>query len=76
MFEKNIEYYLNLSWTYTIEMACENNKVFYIVHVNELPGICTDAPTIQEAMTLIKEPMAALFKLYLKNNEVIPEPNL
>ncbi len=74
MIKKNINFYLNLPWTYTIETAHEQEKQFYILHVNELPGICTDEPTAQEAMELIKEPMTAVFRLYLKNDEIIPEP--
>jgi hypothetical protein len=39
-----------------------------------LPSICTDAPTIEEALELIKEPMTAAFELYMKHKEEIPEP--
>lgn len=72
--KKNINYYLNLPWSYTIETTHENGAHLFIVHVNELPGICTDAPTIEEAMTLIKDAMKGAFALYLKHGEEIPEP--
>ena len=52
----------------------EKQENFYIVHVNELPGIATDAPSLEEAMELIKEAMKAAFKLYLKHGDEIPEP--
>jgi predicted RNase H-like HicB family nuclease len=71
---KDINYYLNLPWTYTIETTRENGELLYIVHVNELPGIATDAPTLEEAMELIKEAMKGTFKLYLKHGDEIPEP--
>lgn len=71
---KNTAYYLNLPWTYTIETTHETGKLLYIVHVNELPGIATDAPTVEKAMKLIKEAMEGAFELYLKNGEEIPEP--
>ena len=71
---KNIKYYLDLPWTYTVETTRETGELLYIVHVNELPGIATDAPTLEEAMTLIKEAMQGAFKLYLKHGEEIPEP--
>ena len=71
---KTIDYYLNLPWTYTIQTTKEKNQILYIVCVNELPGICTDSTTLEEAMVLIKEAMAAAFQLYLENNEEIPEP--
>lgn len=72
---KSIHHYLNLPWTYTIEKSVdENKKKIYIVRVNELPGICTDATSLDEAMDLIKEPMKAAFEFYMENNEDIPEP--
>ena len=71
---KSINYYLDLPWTYTIETTRETGQLLYIVHVNELPGIATDASTLEEAMVLIKEAMRGAFKLYLKQREEIPEP--
>lgn len=71
---KDLNYYLNLPWTYTIETTRETGKLLYIVHVNELPGIATDSPSLDEAMELIKEAMTAAFELYMKNGEEIPEP--
>ena len=71
---KDLNYYLNLPWTYTIETTKETGELLYIVHVNELPGIATDAPTLNEAMKLIKEAMTGAFELYMKNGEEIPEP--
>jgi len=70
---KDINYYLNIPWTYTIETTKETGELLYIVHVNELPGISTDAPNLQEAMELIKDAMIGAFELYLENNEEIPE---
>lgn len=75
MKNKNVEYYLNLPWTYTIETDFdEHKKQIFIVRVNELPGVCTDAPTVNEAMDLIKEAMIGTFRLYLKQGDQIPEP--
>ncbi len=72
---KRLDYYLNLPWTYTVESSTDENKnKIYIVRVNELPGICTDASSLDEAMTLIKEPMTAVFELYIDKGEDIPEP--
>jgi len=72
---KNLEYYLNLPWTYTIEPARDEDKnKIYIVRVNELPGICTDALSLDEAIELIKEPMKAAFEFYMENGKNIPEP--
>lgn len=72
--KKNLKYYLGLNWSYTIEKDEEKGKNFFIIRVNELPGICTDSETIEEGMELIQEAIEAAIKLYLKNGEIIPEP--
>ncbi len=72
---RKIDEYLDLPWTYTVEQAKdENNEKIYVVRVNELPGICTDAPSLDEAMELIKEPMTAAIEFYMENNQDVPEP--
>ena len=72
---KELNHYLDLPWTYTVEQSRDENKnKIYIVRVNELPGICTDAPSLGESMKRIKEPMTAAFEFYMKNNQIIPEP--
>jgi predicted RNase H-like HicB family nuclease len=74
---KNVKYYLNLPWTYTIETEMdEKDNPIYVIRVNELEGIVTDAPTIEEGMKLIKEAMQAAFKMYIENKEEIPEPKM
>ncbi|HEX4068940.1 MAG TPA: type II toxin-antitoxin system HicB family antitoxin [Candidatus Babeliales bacterium] len=71
---KKLSYYLNLPWTYTVEQTTdENNNKIYVVYVNELPGICTDAPSVDEAMQLIQEPISAAIEFYMENNQEIPE---
>lgn len=73
--KKDINYYLNLPWTYTIETEQdEKGKNIFVVSVNEIEGIATDAPTVEEAMKLIKEAMKTTFEMYLENGEEIPEP--
>lgn len=72
--KKQINHYLNLPWSYTIEQETYEGKHYFIIRVNELPGICTDAETIEEGMELIKEAIEGAIVLYLKNGEKIPEP--
>jgi predicted RNase H-like HicB family nuclease len=72
--KKPLKYYLNLPWSFTIEQEGEKTNRYYIIRVNELPGICTDAETVEEGMELIKEAIEAAIKLYLKNGEAVPEP--
>ena len=72
--KKNLNYYMNLKWSYTIEQESEKDKDYYIIRVNELPGVCTDALTIEEGLKEIKDAIRAAIKLYLKNGEPVPEP--
>ncbi len=74
MNKKGLKYYMNLDWSYTIEQETYRGKRYYIICVNELPGICTDAESIEEGMQNIKDAIAGAIKLYLKNKEPIPEP--
>jgi len=70
---KNLEDYINLNWTYQIS---KEENAYYVVRVKELPGVCTDAESIEEGMVNIKEAMRAALSLYLKNGEQIPLPPL
>ena len=72
--KKNLNYYLGLKWSYTIEQESDQGKDYYIIRVNELPGICTDSETIEEGLKEIKEAIRAAIKLYLKNGEEVPVP--
>lgn len=72
--KKDLKYYLGLNWSYTVEQETEGRKRYFIIRVNELPGVCTDAETVEEGMELIKEAIEAAIKLYLKNGEEVPEP--
>lgn len=72
--KKGIKDYLNLNWSYTIEQNTHKGKQFYIIRVNELPGVCTDAPTIEKGMKGIKEAIAGAIELYLEQGDPIPEP--
>lgn len=72
--KKNLNYYLGLKWSYLVEEDEADGKPFFIIRVNELTGVCTDAETIEEGMKNIKEAIKATIKLYLKQGEAIPEP--
>jgi predicted RNase H-like HicB family nuclease len=72
--KKNLKYYKNLNWSYTVEQETHKGKHYYIIRVNELPGVCTDAETIEEGMEGIQEAIEGSVRLYLKNGEAVPEP--
>jgi antitoxin HicB len=72
--KKDLKYYLGLNWSYTIEQDFHAGKKFYIIRVNELPGVCTDANTIEKGMKNIRDAIAATIELYLEQGDLIPEP--
>lgn len=72
--KKNLKYYLELNWSFTVEQESHKGEKYFIIRVNELPGVCTDAKSFEEGMKLIEEAIKAAVKLYMKNGEEIPEP--
>lgn len=71
---KDIQYYLNLPWTYTIETESHEGAFYYIIRVNELPGICTDSESLDQGMQEIKELIACAIEIYKEKGEPVPEP--
>lgn len=72
--KKDLNYYLSLPWTYTIETETHKCKVYYIIWVNELPGICTDNVSLDEGMKDIKEVIALAIEMYQEEGKEVPEP--
>lgn len=72
--KKNLDYYLNLPWTYTLEKEFFEDKWYYIIQVNELPGICTHAEDLSEGMLEIKEAIECAIEIYQEKGEPVPEP--
>ncbi len=69
------KYYLNLPWTYTIELDKDNdgNKIF-VIRVNEFPGICSDGNTLEEAMESVREALSLAIEVSLESGDEIPVP--
>ena len=72
--KKDLDYYLNLPWTYTIETESHKGRLYYIIRVNELPGICTDAEDLNQGLEEIKEAIACAVEIYMEKGEPVPEP--
>jgi antitoxin HicB len=72
--KKDLQYYLNLPWTYTIETTYETGEKLYVIHVNELHYLGTDAPTLEQAMASMQEIMTAVFEAAIKEGQELPEP--
>ena len=71
---KDISYYLNLPWTYTVETETHEGTNYYVIRVNELPGICTDSESLDEGMNDMKSLIACAIEIYQEKGEPIPEP--
>lgn len=71
---KDVKYYLSLPWTYTIETETHKGACYYVIRVNELPGICTDSESLDEGMDEIKELIACAVEIYKEKGEPVPEP--
>ena len=69
---KDLDYYLNLNWTYRFEWSDEDNA--YIATIAELNGCMTDAQTIEEAARMIKEALKSYIENFLGLGKQIPEP--
>jgi predicted RNase H-like HicB family nuclease len=72
--DKGLDYYLNLPWTYTIETEIHEGSSYYIIRVNELPGICTDSESLDKGMSDIKSLIACAVEIYQEKGEPVPEP--
>jgi predicted RNase H-like HicB family nuclease len=71
--KKDLNYYLNLPWTFTVCKDDEQGKI-YIVTVQEWPGVTTDAPSIREAIEGIYEALTLAIEMALEGDDILPEP--
>lgn len=70
--KKDLNYYLNLNWTYRFEWSDEDGC--YVASVAELPGCMSDGETIEQAAAMIKEALESHISAMLKHGDEIPEP--
>ena len=70
--KKNLEYYMNLYWSYRFEWSDEDKC--YIASIAELKGCVADGSTIQEAMTEILDALSSYIQACLEAGYDIPEP--
>jgi len=72
--KKDVDYYLSLPWTYYIEEESHKGEKYYIIWVNELPGVVTDNVSLDKGMEEIKEVIALAVEMYLEEGKEVPEP--
>jgi antitoxin HicB len=74
--EKDLNYYLNLPWTFQLHKVTEKDgDSYYSINVLELTGCMSDGETQEEALEMIKDALAGYLESCLKHGDVIPEPN-
>lgn len=69
--EKDIEYYINLPYTY--EMIWDPDHAWFI-RVKELPGCMSQGDTANEAIEMIHDAMRGWIGVALEDGIPIPEP--
>lgn len=70
--EKDLNYYINLPWSYRFEWSDDDNC--YIASVAELKGCMSDGQDIEEASHMIKDAVKSYIESCIKNNDLITEP--
>jgi len=70
--KKNLEYYLNLPWTYKFEWSDVDNC--YVASIAELKGCMSDGNTLEEAQMMIRDALKSYITSCLQYNDKIPEP--
>ena len=72
--EKNIDYYMNLPYTFIIQPYNDESGVYYIGKVLEFEGCTTDGITKEEVLDNIREAMEGWIETKLTNGFAVPEP--
>ena len=66
---KDLDYYLGLKWTYIIQQESTDEHEYFVISVPELPGVSTDAETIEQGMREIQDAIKGAIRLYLKQGD-------
>ena len=69
--EKDIEYYLNLPYTY--EMIWDPEHAWFI-RVKEFPGCMSQGDTAEDAIEMIHDAMRGWIGVALEDGDPVPEP--
>jgi predicted RNase H-like HicB family nuclease len=69
---KDLNYYLNLPWTYHIEWS-DPDKCF-LGSIIELENNMTDGKTIEETFENLKDALMCYIETCIERNRTIPEP--
>ena len=70
--KKDLNYYLNLPWTFRIEWDPRDN--LYVIGVTELKGCMSCGDNISKATQNIQEALSSYLQTMFLENSEIPEP--
>lgn len=77
MIERNLDYYLSLSYDLIIRTYVEKSEKEYSIHTNELDELAFYGVgnTVEKAISSFHETKKRLFEIYLERDIPIPTPN-
>lgn len=71
---KDLDYYLSLPYTKTVQLYADETATYYISRCLELQGCHSDGDTEAEALANLNEAMALWIETNLEAGDYIPEP--
>jgi predicted HicB family RNase H-like nuclease len=73
-FDKDLDYFMGLSYPYSVEEIKEDGKKFFSLSITDLPGCGAEGATIEEARTKLEYAKEAWIQTALDAEIPIPEP--
>lgn len=73
--QRNLEYYLNLKYPYTIEEEEENGEKVFVAEIPDLPGCGAQGSTLEELRENLEEAKTIWIEESWKRKLDIPEPS-
>ncbi|MBC2734846.1 MAG: toxin-antitoxin system HicB family antitoxin [Desulfobacteraceae bacterium] len=72
--KKNLQYYMNLNYTITVEKYFEDDESYYSVEIPELPGCGSYGANLEEALARLEESKELWLEESINRKLDIPEP--
>jgi len=74
MKNKNLEYYMSLPYTFTVQRYDDGSESYYVSRVMELDGCHSDGDTKEKALENLREAMELWIESNIEYGDTIPEP--
>jgi len=74
MVNKNLEYYMSLPYTFTVQRYDDESGSYYVSKVLELDGCHSDGKTKEEALENLREALELRIETGIEYGDSIPEP--